>query len=259
MNGRRMARSNQQVFSEESVVGCYQGRYLLQPPERAILEDYMNVDDFVNILDIGVGAGRTAEYFRGRRCNYCGIDYSRKFIEICVKKFSSEKNMKFLCLDARNLESLGDNKFDLILFSFNGIDYVPSDDRVEIIKEVKSLLSDGGWFVFSSHNLRSIRNWPKAISIYSDAEAIVRRLIVNLINPRATLGDSESAIIRDSGHNYRLLTYYSLPEYEIELLRSMGFSSIKSFSLVAGKEMTTEELIETTDSWIYYMAQAKNG
>jgi SAM-dependent methyltransferase len=49
--------------------------------------------------------------------------------------------------------------FDFILFSFNGIDYVPACDRNAVFRELRRVGSKGGLFFFSTHNLQCLRTF----------------------------------------------------------------------------------------------------
>ena len=54
--------------------------------------------------------------------------------------------------DASNL-GLKDNSFDVVIFSFNGIDYIyPYIKRLAALKEIRRVLKTNGLFIFSSHN-----------------------------------------------------------------------------------------------------------
>src|SRR5690606_12109488 len=101
------------------------------------------------ILDIGVGGGRTTPYLLDVSRDYIGVDYAPKMIKKCRAQYPS---VTFEVCDARDLSHFGPASFDLIFFSFNGIDYVDHADRIKILCEVRRVLTDQGAFVFSAHN-----------------------------------------------------------------------------------------------------------
>lgn len=106
------------------------------------------------ILDLGVGGGRTTPYLAARASSYVGLDYSAAMVEICRKKFPS---LTFVCEDASNLQRFKANSFGVVVFSFNGIDYIRTDRaRTRCFHEVARVLRPGGYFIFSSHNARSV-------------------------------------------------------------------------------------------------------
>src|SRR5215218_2806218 len=105
------------------------------------------------ILDLGVGGGRTAPHLAAQASMYVGLDYSEPLIEICREKFPS---LRFVCDDATNLQRFAANSFDVVVFSFNGIDSIRTDqDRTRCFLEVARVLRPGGYFILSSHNARS--------------------------------------------------------------------------------------------------------
>jgi SAM-dependent methyltransferase len=62
-----------------------------------------------------------------------------------------------LCGDATNLQQIATASFDAAVFSLNGIDSIRTDsDRSRCFQEIARVLRPGGYFIFSSHNARSI-------------------------------------------------------------------------------------------------------
>jgi ubiquinone/menaquinone biosynthesis C-methylase UbiE len=75
-------------------------------------------------------------------------------VEACRRRFAS---LEFLCVDATDLRIFSDRRFDVVVFSFNGIDYIPTDEaRARCLLEVARVLRPGGRFIFSSHNAKYI-------------------------------------------------------------------------------------------------------
>ena len=56
-------------------------------------------------------------------------------------------------MDARNLSSLADAAFALVVFSRNGIDGVAYEDRARVLNEFNRVLRPGGLLAYSTHNL----------------------------------------------------------------------------------------------------------
>jgi SAM-dependent methyltransferase len=54
--------------------------------------------------------------------------------------------------DARDLASFDDGSFDLVTFSYNGIDAVDHEDRQLILKSFHRVLRPGGYLMFSTLN-----------------------------------------------------------------------------------------------------------
>ena len=66
------------------------------------------------------------------------------------------KNVSFKVCDVRSMETIENDYFDFILFSFNGIDYISHWDRLMAFEEIKRVGKNGGFFCFSTHNLQGI-------------------------------------------------------------------------------------------------------
>ncbi|MDE1992371.1 MAG: class I SAM-dependent methyltransferase [Rhizobiaceae bacterium] len=104
------------------------------------------------VLDIGVGGGRTAELLRPIATDYLGVDYTPQMVELARK---NHPDLRFEHMDARDLSALADGSFDLVVFSYNGIDSVDAAGRLAIFSEASRVLSPGGAFAFSTFH----RDW----------------------------------------------------------------------------------------------------
>lgn len=118
---------NQQGWRNAKRVKTYSSADALQTPERIILE---NIPEYIRggkILDIGVGCGRTTPYLTSISKNYIGMDYSPEMVECCRQRFP---DIEFMEGNACDLTRFHDGSFDLICFSYNGIDCVDHEDRL---------------------------------------------------------------------------------------------------------------------------------
>src|SRR5690606_25441058 len=104
-----------------------------------------------DVLDVGVGAGRTTRYLHPVARSYRAIDISEGMVEACRARFP---RVDIGVGDARTLDGTGDASCDLVLFSFTGIDYIDHSERPRVYQAVLRVLRPGGAFVHSSHNLR---------------------------------------------------------------------------------------------------------
>jgi ubiquinone/menaquinone biosynthesis C-methylase UbiE len=249
---------NQQTYTDPSIVSYYAQLRTLQPAERTILTLLQERLSNMKMLDLGVGAGRTTQYFAPLVAAYTGLDYSAEMIAHCRQKFP---NLSWQVGDARNLEQLENNSFDFILFSFNGIDYISHTDRSLVLQEVNRLGKSGGYFGFSSHNLQGIEsefNWRKKISLnpFSSYVNLLMWAILRACNRGLTYDKIltyDYAIIRDEPHNFRLQTYYARPKEQLKQLESY-FRDIKIYSWQTGQEIQSEsELNSNLDQWLYYL------
>ncbi|MEY4766858.1 MAG: hypothetical protein RI907_3531 [Pseudomonadota bacterium] len=145
-----VARTSLDIYSDERTVDFYAAAQGLQRGEREMFAKYVKDGD--HILDIGVGGGRTTAYLAARAGRYLGVDYAEPMVEICRRKFPQ---LAFEHMDASNLAKLPDQSFDVVVFSFNGIDCLPTNElRSACLKSVHRVLKPGGHFIFSCHNAR---------------------------------------------------------------------------------------------------------
>ncbi|MEM1252395.1 MAG: hypothetical protein AAGI69_08170, partial [Cyanobacteria bacterium P01_H01_bin.21] len=153
--------------------------------------------------------------------------------------------------------------FDFILFSFNGIDYASHKDRLKIFQEIKRVGKQGCYFFFSSHNLQALE---KELTLQKQIVLNPVKTYVNLVMlglfwlfnqpmTRETLAASESLIVRDESHNFRLETYYIRAAQQIRQL-SKGFSHVEIYPW-----QSTERVLDLDasamerDLWLYYLCR----
>ena len=141
-------RANARAYRRAGIVAGYAGRDDLHEGEARLLGRIGPLDG-VRMLDIGVGGGRTTAYFFDRVASYNGIDYSPELVAATRSRFPRADVIEG---DARDLAGFPDASFDLVLFSFNGIDYISDAGRRRVLREAKRVLAPGGTFLFSTHN-----------------------------------------------------------------------------------------------------------
>jgi SAM-dependent methyltransferase len=124
----------------------------LSPAEQHLFD--RNLRSGMDILDLGVGAGRTTHLLRSLARRYVGIDYAEGMIERCRQRFP---DAEFLVADAADLSPFEDGSFDAVVFSFNGIDTLhPDETRRRCLRECCRVLRDGGVLILSRHNPRAV-------------------------------------------------------------------------------------------------------
>ncbi len=102
------------------------------------------------VLDVGVGAGRTAWVLRLLTAEYVAIDVAPAMVEACRRRYPG---LPVAVGDARDLRGFGDASFSLVLFSINGIDALDHDDRLASLHEFRRVLEPGGLLVYSTTSL----------------------------------------------------------------------------------------------------------
>ena len=258
--------SNKKVWESEEIVSYFLSYDHLQKPEETILSLLQPVLASGRVLDVGVGGGRTTKFLSAAAREYVGIDYSANMIAACRKKFRGAKHVQFLVCDGRDMRMFVDRFFDVVMFSFNGLDMVADDDRLRVLREVRRVLRPRGLFVFSSHNLRSAPQlfryflvWPPLWPPWKWVLAPLTNAKRRALNPRwFKLLDQEYAILNDGAHGWRLSTYYVDPRYQVEQLHATGFANVRFFSLASGAEIgSVEQLENNRDPWLYFLCEAK--
>jgi ubiquinone/menaquinone biosynthesis C-methylase UbiE len=256
--------SNKDVFESEDVVKSYSNTFSLQKPEETILNLLRSKLSGMKMLDIGVGGGRTTPYFAPLTEEYVGVDYSENMINMCRQRYpGSEKKLSFEVADARALSSLGNSYFDLVLFSFNGIDYLNHEDRLKALQEVHRVTTKGGYFCFSAHNLNSasklctFRLSKSPLKLLREGGRLVLMRLTNKNTWKAlrSMGGKHHYLMFNNGaHNFRTITYYITPIEQTRQLTDSGFSNIKIYGLQDGREITSTLVLQsTTDEWLYYL------
>lgn len=254
--------SNKKVYETTDIVKEYAAQKHLQKPEETILKEFDEKFGKMKMLDIGIGGGRTTYYFAKLVNEYIGIDYAKNMVHNCVKKFGDYfNNVSFKTCDARSMKIFKNDYFDFILFSFNGIDYMPYRDRIKALKEIRRVCKKDGFFFFSTHNIQNIN---KVFSIkmsfnpFKTVWRLMRYLRIVSVNSRLWVSKNKGYIvINDSTHKFRLRTSYIKPKKQIEQLNYVGFKNVEVYSLTTGKKIKNKkELDSNKDSWLYFLCQA---
>jgi SAM-dependent methyltransferase len=101
------------------------------------------------VLDLGVGGGRTTALLLQLTSDYVGLDYTPQMVRMCQRKYSG---VRIEDGDARDLSRFPESSFQLVVFSFNGLDLVHDEGRQQVLGEVHRVLRGGGAFYFSTIN-----------------------------------------------------------------------------------------------------------
>jgi ubiquinone/menaquinone biosynthesis C-methylase UbiE len=143
---------NHRIYSFPEVAAHYAALEYVTPCERFLFDRFITPQ--MDVLDVGVGGGRTTPYLSQLASRYVGVDYSREMIGTCRRKFPQ---LEFHIADASDLSEFRDASFDAVVMSFNTIDYLlPDEKRRKCLRECRRVLREGGVLIFSSHNPRSL-------------------------------------------------------------------------------------------------------
>lgn len=250
----------EEFYGSTEVVRRYAQQSHLQAPERVIFDEVIGdaLKDSA-FLDLGVGGGRTTAVLARRCQRYVGSDYAEPMVQACRERFGeliAHHGLRFDVVDARAMP-YADASFDVVLFSFNGIDLVGADARATALAECRRVLKPGGHLVYSSHNLnwmdsrrgirweglrdyvQTQRFWSRMRRLNHAAWPIAQREWVELTDPLA------------GGCNY-----YIRPRELVRQTLAQGFESVSLFDLQGRQFHDAAQQAAISDPWVYLHARA---
>lgn len=255
---------NRSLYAAPDVVRFYATRDSLYPAERAILSRYATELRESRLLDIGVGAGRTATHLSDLAAGYTGIDYAPEMIERCRARYPE---IDFRCGDARRLSEFEDARFGTVFFSNNGIDHMTPADRRLVLAEVHRVLAPGGLFLFSTQNLDSkSRRRPHVFKGFAPGAPSPARLAENarrfafylrgianyLASRRYESRGDGYAMLANPIHNFRLVMYWATVPHQVRQLAAAGFHVLEAFGFEGGPLPLD---LSTDDPFVYFVAR----
>jgi SAM-dependent methyltransferase len=263
------ANTNLQRFDAEADHPEF-GDVALKPAERNALALLADSIAELDMLDLGVGAGRTAYTFAPLVRRYVGLDYSPRLIEHARRRIGETGRISFTTGDARDLAPLKEDPeyrgFDFVLFSFSGIDAVDHEGRLKVLAEVRDVIKPNGLFLFSSHSTGALpltlrRPIPDAMRgsrvyrLVSPLAAYRYRRAAEAANEEidfSAVRENGWAIVRDPAFDFSLDVYYIDPERQVEQLRDAGFS-VEAVYNMAGESV--ELPYSGADPWLDYLCR----
>ncbi|MCJ7666502.1 MAG: class I SAM-dependent methyltransferase [Actinobacteria bacterium] len=269
------------LYNTESISRDYAARDYLEPAEKAVLDILAPDLSGMEMLDMGVGGGRTTKYFAPYVRNYTGADYAPVMVNACIEKYGDD--YFFITCDAREMEELSDNSFDFVLFSFNGMDSFSHEDRISALKEIHRVLRPDGYFCFSSHNLdwrglpdlfslktarlagpesrsdEGLKDFRKSLgrglrSAYRVARLSILNRSFHMKDHIGRLRKSERGYIYDNSLNGKAKVYYITQDEQIRQLKAAGYKNISM--ICRNGFITTNTALLNQNGWIYYLCQA---
>jgi len=260
---RVMDRTNRDTMGSDGAVATYLQYVEIAPSERVAFARLRDEVRGRPILDLGVGAGRTVLPLLELSPDYVGVDYTRRMVETCRRRFPANR---FEHADARDLSLFRDGQFKLVVFSCNGICMVGHEDRLRILREVHRVLAADGVFVFSTSNqhspehaeglvLRGVQptGHPLKLArrVLLSAATAVRRLYNHLRLRRHDFRGPEYSIINDRAHDYGTMIYYISLDAQRRQLAEAGFRPGAEAYDLAGRAIVGD----TTDVSMLFIAR----
>ena len=241
--------------------------YQLYPPERVILQRFKDSWPRFNMLDIGVGTGRTTYTFSAITGKYVAIDYAEEMLNRCKSSIPDSNTISFHHSDARNLSKFYDEQFDFVMFSLNGLDSVGFEDREKILKEVRKVLAPNGYFFFSTHSIQGFsttRPLPEfkfsipVHSVYYLAKGLLFNTRLKWAHRNTQLAEirnREWAVLKTGDHDFKMDIFHVDPEFQVQELNRLGFR-VDSIYDPKGRKVDPST---TNANWLYYLCQPEAG
>jgi SAM-dependent methyltransferase len=185
-----------------------------------------------DVLDIGIGTGRTARVLASLARHYFAIDYSPPVV---AELRRTMPDVEVHPDDMRDLGRWEDGTLDFVFGPNNVLDIVSHTDREKTLAEFHRVLRTDGLLVFSSHNrcyvrakdgpsLRRSRN-PVTFALHvarylASLTAHVRMKPLRRFEP-------DYALIDDCGPDHALLHYHVDRTAQERQLRRIGFDLVE--------------------------------
>jgi SAM-dependent methyltransferase len=257
-------RINRSVWGSPRVLQIFARRDgWTDPGEALVMQRLADEARGRSILDIGVGAGRTLPYLRSLSGDYVAIDYLDEMVRLTRSRFPSARVEHG---DARELDAFADSTFDLVVFSFNGIDGVAHEDRPKVFGAVERVLRPGGLFAYSTHNLdhrcAGRAPWhPSRFRLGSGLRQVAGSLLrlpksiptYRRLRARSVRGERWASLV-DSAYNFSVVWHYVTLDEAIRELRESGFTGVAEIYSTAGVRVDSAD--DTSESpWLHYVAR----
>lgn len=222
------------------------------------------------VLDLGVGGGRTTALLQPGSAHYVGVDSSAAMVALARSRHP-DADIRYA--DARQLGAdYPDDGFDLVVFSFNGIDAVDHPGHAAVLAETYRVLRPGGIALFSTLNIEGPsfdeRPWrlPAAAGI-GRGKQVARRVLLPLRaarHPRTQLlsvrnyartsrlscdGDGWS-LCPMRAHEFRFLVHFATIGATITMARDAGLE-VQRIWTSSGDELNPGTEHSTADYFHY--------
>jgi SAM-dependent methyltransferase len=255
-------------YFDRGTVEEYRARTELFPGERAFLRD-LERRRARKLLDVGVGTGRATDYFAPLADEYLGIDISPAMVDVCRSRFP---DLRFEVADVRDLSAFAEGAFDVVLFSFNGIDTVGDDaPRQRAFTEMRRVCASSGRLFFSSKNLNQLPDDMRLSmqlhrSLAADAstarpirlaKGAARFVRARALNPSANeLLTKGGGLVADDRHGLRMLRhYYVRPDVQLSQMQMLGFSEVEVYGM-DGERVPPGQLTRVRGEWLHYLCRS---
>ena len=212
--GSKTGKINEETFSSEGTIKYYAKHNILTSVETTIASKYLNQNQ--KILEVGCGTGRVSGVLRKEfNFNVYSTDIVKEMLNTGIEIGNLEAEKTFHA-DAGKHIPADDASFDVVWFTFNGIDFLyPLENRKKFLEEAKRVLKNGGYLIISSHTKSIYYNFKSKYRLYV--------LLINIFRRRYW---KESYMFAPHKGQGWLLYYCADTENNIRLIEKQGFEII---------------------------------
>lgn len=251
-------RINGRTYFSAKVIRQYRSDLLGRAEAGALLK-YHGSFASRDILDIGVGTGRTTIYLAPLAQRYKGIDYSPVMVAHTQSAFPG---VSIQIADMRDLSAYPAADFDFVLGSNNVLDAVSHADRLQTLRGIRRIMRPGGVLMFSSHNrchefalrgprLDFSRNpVTQALNVAKLGKQWANRFRLR----RVRRSEEQYALLTDEGHDHACLHYYIDRQAQAAQLHETGFELVETID-AEGASLAGDDF-GVKSPWLLYVAKA---
>jgi SAM-dependent methyltransferase len=196
-----------------------------------------------DVLDLGIGGGRTTGLLVPDARSYLGVDLSPEMVALAM---SRHPGVELRVGNAVDLAGLPDAAYDLVVFSYNGLDALGHDDRARALAAMARVTRPEGRLVFSSLNLEGVsfdeRPWRVAGGPFSPrvryhlayAARHPTTMVRSMQNYRRTRGQSEDGQgwgrrpLR--AHEFRFVVHFATMEETVAEAAAAGLEVVAAYA-----------------------------
>jgi SAM-dependent methyltransferase len=196
-----------------------------------------------DVLDIGIGGGRTTGLLAPAARSYVGIDLSTEMLALARGRFPDQDLREGNAVD---LEGLPDAAYDLVVFSYNGLDALDHGERGSALAAMARVTRPDGRILFSSLNLDGVsydeRPWRVAGGLLSPRvryhvayaarhPATVVRSMQNYRRTRQQVEDGRGWGRRPlRAHEFRFVVHFATMEETVGEARDAGLEVVAAYA-----------------------------
>ncbi len=228
------ARDTQAFYDNQAATSFYRDHTALLPKETVA---FSYIPPRCTILDVGCGTGRTTKFLRDGGHEVIGIDLSLAMIRAAKQDIL---HIPFLVGNACSV-CFRTSHFDVVVFSNNGIDHIyPYENRLQALREIRSVLKPGGLFIFSSHNNCIPRDRD---GIFPFFQSLFKK--------------KRDVYIMDTWHPWApTKMYLTTPSLQVKELEEQGFEMISIVPRRLLKYVKSLTVLGLLDTYVYYVCRA---